>query len=467
MTLPNYKYDNILNLLTAGIPYRIIADIENVSPTTICKSAIRYHETGCIFPSKERKSVYNAAEELISRRIRYYLAILSTDVNKRCSSKVSNQLIVQKLEEEGYQINSSMVKRLVGLERNRLKESFLEIYYEPSVMCQFDWGQKKITIDGVLKTVYFAVFALPYSNYRKVYITKNMNGKSFISAFHEFTAEMNGVFPILLIDNMKIAARSNTHAKKRKQLTKLFLDLSEFYGFEARLCTPYRPNQKGTVENAVKTLKHHLCKSGEEYASLSEFQQALTILFGNLNHRQHADKNDTSYRLMLHEKAHLIRLPKRQFVYHEEVIRTVNNNTLVCFDKNFYSVPEQYKGEKVIVRYTTKVVRVVSLAGQVIAKYARCHGMKHKRYRVWNMINKLKMKHHGFENSQEFRSMPDWLKLLYLKLFCNQSQDFIAFLEMIQEFKHRTLRRIINEFNANKSNFDIGILLGSFSRCQD
>ena len=240
MTLPLYKYDNILNFLIAGIPYQIIADIENVSPTTVCKSAHRYHETGCIFPPRERKSVYNAVEELISKRIRYYLAILTTDVNKRCSSKVSNQLILQKLEEEGFQINSSMVKRLVRLERNRLKESFLDIYYEPSVMCQFDWGQKKITVNSCLRTIYFAVFALPYSNYRKVYITKNMNGKSFIRAFQEFSTEMNGVFPVLLIDNMKIAARSNIYAKKKKQLTKLFLDLSEFYGFEARLFTPYR-----------------------------------------------------------------------------------------------------------------------------------------------------------------------------------------------------------------------------------
>jgi len=168
---------------------------------------------------------------------------------------------------------------------------------------------------------------------------------------------------------------------------------------------------------------------------------------------------------MLHEKAHLIRLPKKQFVFHEEVIRTVRNNTLVCFDKNFYSVPEQYKGENVIVRHTTKVVRVVSLEGQVIAKYARCHGTKHKRYRVWNMINKLKMKHHGFENSKEFRSMPDWLQILYQKTFGHQSNNFIAFLEIIQGFKHKTVRRIINEFNSHKNNFDLDILLGSFVRC--
>ena len=56
--------------------------------------------------------MYYATEELISQRIRYYLAILTTDVNNRCSSKVSNHLILQKIEEEGFQINSSMVKRL-------------------------------------------------------------------------------------------------------------------------------------------------------------------------------------------------------------------------------------------------------------------------------------------------------------------------------------------------------------------
>ena len=83
------------------------------------------------------------------------------------------------------------------------------------------------------------------------------------------------------------------------------------------------------------------------------------------------------------------------------------------------------------------------------------------------MINKLKMKHHGFENSKESRSMPDWLQLLYQKIFGQQSKNFIAFLELIQGFKHKTVRRIINEYNANKSYFDIDSLLGSFLRYRD
>ena len=61
--------------------------------------------------------------------------------------------------------------------------------------------------------------------------------------------------------------------------------------------------------------------------------------------------------------------------------------------------------------------------------------------------------------------MPPWLYLLYQKLFIHQAENFIAFLEIVQGLKHRTVRRIINEFNAHKSNFDMDTLLGSFLRC--
>ncbi|MBT2641745.1 Mu transposase C-terminal domain-containing protein [Bacillus sp. ISL-41] len=79
-------------------------------------------------------------------------------------------------------------------------------------------------------------------------------------------------------------------------------------------------------------------------------------------------------------------------------MKCVRNNTLVSFDGNFYSAPEEYKGEKVIVRYTDRIVRLVTLDDEnVLAKYSRCYGKKQKKYRVWNILSKLQHKSDGFD----------------------------------------------------------------------
>ena len=99
------------------------------------------------------------------------------------------------------------------------------------------------------------------------------------------------------------------------------------------------------------------------------------------------------------------------------------------------------KGEKVIVRYSDRTVRLVTLDGkQVLAKYSRYYGKNQKKYRVWNILGKLQHKSDGFDQSCEKRQMPKWLKVLYEKTFEKQANEFFAFLELIQGLKKDMLK---------------------------
>lgn len=312
-------------------------------------------------------------------------------------------------------------------------------------MVQFDWGTKKMKINGQNKTVCFAVFAFPYSNYRYVYVTEKMNGHSFIEAFHAFTNHVGGVYPILLIDNMRIAA---SFKKKLPTLTALFQQLQVHFKLEVRLCTPYRPNQKGTVENAVKTLKRSLTLAEQEFSSLQDLQDTVSNTFMKLNQKMHHEKNDTIDRLLLHENFGKSSIPKKHFIYTQEEQRKVRNNTLISFDGNYYSAPEEYKGETITVRYTDRTIRLLSKNGRVLAKYSRCYGKKQKKYRVWNILGKLQRKSNGFDQSKEKRQMPTWLKSLYEKVFQNQANDFLIFLEILQHMKKNVVKRMLKWHEA-------------------
>lgn len=137
----------------------------------------------------------------------------------------------------------------------RLYEKHLDLCYRPGEAAQFDWGTIQLTINGNIKRICLADFSFPYSNYRYYYVTPSMDSTSFLEAFRAFITHIGAVPPVLVIDNMRIAIQYE--AGKRK-LTTLFQQLEQHYGMKIKPCTPHRPNQKGNVENGVRTIKTYL-----------------------------------------------------------------------------------------------------------------------------------------------------------------------------------------------------------------
>jgi transposase len=446
LTLSKTQESQILELYYKGLSQRRIAKEIEVCLDSVNKRLKLFRVTGSIHKGNIQRSRYNPIENATRQRIRYYLSL-----EKRKSRFTVNQLY-DFLVQEGYEITKSKVRQWIKLERNRLKDSFLDIFYEPGQMVQFDWGSKKIKISGINKIVYFAVFALPFSNYRYVHVTEKMNAKCFVDAFISFTKHIGCIFPILLIDNMKIAVKHRSFKDNQVKLTLLFEQLSQYYNMEVRTCTPYRPNQKGTVENAVSTLKRELHGLNNNFKSLEELQNSINTTFDRLNKGKHPDKNNTCMNLMKNERAFAGKVPSKHFVYFNEVIRIVKNNTLVSFDGNHYSAPEEYKGERITVRYNEKTIKLVSNDGRILAKYKRCFGKGYKKYRVWNMIHSLQKKSEGFDQSNQKRQMPTWLKKLYEREFQKESKDFLVFIELIQNVSKKKLNKCLNIIRFLKNN---------------
>lgn len=439
MTLSRTQESQILDLHLSGFTQRHIAINTEVCLDSVNKRIQNFKQRGTVhLNKKDKRSRYNPMEEQTRKRIRFYLAL-----EKRKTNYTVEQ-IYSFLIEEGFEISKSNTREWLRLERNRLKESYLDIHYEPGNMVQFDWGSKKISLYGRSQVVYFAVFALPFSNYRFVHVGHKMNSQAFLDAFISFSKHIGCVFPILLIDNMKIAVRYRSFKNNQVQLTDLFEQLNTHYHMQVRPCTPYKPNQKGTVENAVGTLKKELNGLRQDFQTLQQLQEAVNSVFNRLNNQRHPTKNDTCMNLMKHEQALAAPLPSKHLIYFQETEKKVMNNTLVSFDGNKYSAPEDYKGEKIIVQYNDRTVRLVSKTGKVLAKYSRCYGKGYKKYRVWNMLTKLQLKSNGFDQSKEKRQMPRWLKELYHYDFEKFSNEFFAFLELIRNVSKDQVKRLIN-----------------------
>lgn len=437
MVLSQKQESEILDLHLSGLSQRVISKKVEVCLDSVNNRVNLFRQTGTVHKKKKNRSLYNPFEEVTRQRIRYYLSL-----EKRKCRYTVNQ-VFNLLIEEGFEVSKSKVGQWVRLERNRLKESYLDIFYQPGHMVQFDWGSKKIKVSGVNRTIYFAVFALPFSNYRYIHVTEKMNANSFVDAFICFTKHVGCVFPILLIDNMKIAVKQRSYRNNQVEFTVLFNQLSHHYGLEVRTCTPYRPNQKGTVENAVSTLKRELHGLNQNFHSIKELQRSVHIVFNRLNRKMHPNKKNTCTNLMKNEKAFAGSVPSRHYIYYQETARIVKNNTLVSFDGNHYSAPEEYKGERILIQYNENIVKLVSKNGRTLAKYKRCYGKGYKKYRVWNLLSLLQRKSDGFEQSHQKRQMPKWLKEIYNKHFQNKTKDFLIFLELIQNSSKNKIKKLL------------------------
>lgn len=377
-----------------------------------------------------------------SKLLRYYTQDELRLSHYYCRCLLAHNLELTKDELEAFlknelkiSLKKYQIKNILAEERMRLYTKHLDLCYQPGEAAQFDWGTIKLTIGGIEKRIYLAVFSFPYSNYRFYYVTESMNKDCFLQAFQAFIHHLGAVPPVLIIDNMRIAIQ---YRDAKRTLTPLFQQLEQHYNMKIKPCTPHRPNQKGNVENAVRTVKHHLVFK-RTYDTQRHLAKSIMEWNEALNTQPHHEKNDTILNLHQHEKQALLPISKKPFVYYESKTCKVSKNGTIRFQTNTYSVPEQYSGQHVIVSHSKTTIYVKNKADDIIAKYYK-DGRKRKRhYRIWHMLNKIKAKAPGFINSHEYKQLPKYLRLLHDKL-CNKQTHY--FIQVLESFEHEPAKRL-------------------------
>ena len=122
---------------------------------------------------------------------------------------------------------------------------------------------------------------------------------------------------------------------------------------------PYTPRHKGKVERGVDYVQENALR-GRSFASLEEQNRFLrdweptvadTRVHGTT--RRHVGKHFTEV-----ERAALLPLPLEPFPSFREARRTVHRDGHVEVDRAYYSVPPEYLGRRVWVRWDARLVRI-------------------------------------------------------------------------------------------------------------
>src|SRR5271170_4426059 len=264
------------------------------------------------------------------------------------------------VKKRGYTGSKSAFRAIISRLRPR---PHAEAYVRRAVLAgqegQVDWAHfGKLTVGRAQRDLWAFVMVLAYSRLRFLRFGLRAAMPSFLRGHVESFRFFNAVPRVILYDNLKSAVLEREGDAVRFHPT--LLALAGHYRFEPRACAPYRPNEKGRVERAIRDARENFF-AAREFKSIANLnEQARAWCLEIAKERKVPDARDTTCQAaFLQERSKMIELPGDDFPIEERVEVRVGKTPYVRFDKNDYSVPHTHVQRSLTVRATNDRVRVV------------------------------------------------------------------------------------------------------------
>lgn len=233
---------------------------------------------------------------------------------------------------------------------------------------QADWGQVRVVFESGPAEVHVFVLTLGYARRGFACGYEHERMESLLAAQENGFAHFDGVPREILYDCMRTVIQGEEDGTKRWNDT--FRAFAGHWGFEPRVCRPYRAQTKGKVESGVKYVKRNFLP-GRTFRDLADFNEQLRTWLAEIaDARIHGTTHEAPIVRFARGAAALTPLAGRaSFLQAQPRERVVAGDWLISIDTNRYSVPCRSIGQ------TVTVVRVggtwqISHRGQLVAEHA-------------------------------------------------------------------------------------------------
>ena len=280
-------------------------------------------------------------------------------INKKLDEMLSAQRIWQDLvSENGFSGSYSSVKRFVRRLGATTPLPFRRMESEPGQEAQVDFGAGAwVFEDSKRRRPHILRITLSHS--RKSYSEPiwRQTTENFIRALENAFRAFGGVPKTLVIDNLKAAVTNADWFDP--DLNPKVVEFARHYGIVILPTKPYTPRHKGKIEGGIKYVKNNALK-GRIFSSLFEQQQFLIKWEKDVaDTRIHGTTKRQVRRIFDEvERQALQPLPAEPFPFYHEGKRKVHRDGHVEVAKGYYSVPPEYLGREVWVRWDSRLVRV-------------------------------------------------------------------------------------------------------------
>jgi hypothetical protein len=368
--------------------------------------------------------------------------ILANEVNKACElgennkQKLTNRQILGILKEQGHDIGITVLSAHIREKRRRNTEVFIRQEYDFGARLEYDFGEVKLVIGGVVGKYYLAVFGAPASGFRWAYLYKNQRKEVFLDSHARFFQMIGGVYREVVYDNMKNVV-TRFIGKNEKELNRDLIVMSNYYGFIINVTNCFSGNEKGFVEFSVKNVRNEVFAVRYNFETLEDAEAYLEDELSRMNAESPID-----------EEKKCLQPWRPPLELSHMTINKVDSYSFVRVDNNYYSVPEYLVGRRVTVRRYIKEVVVYSGLNEVCS-HERKDGHGEMSVNILHYLDTLSKKPGAIRNSKALRSEAE-LKAVFDKHYITRPREFIDILRANQD---EPMDKIVNKLNSGSINW--------------
>jgi transposase len=293
----------------------------------------------------------------------------------------SAQVLYQELtQQHGYTGSYDTVKRFVRPWREAealAARATVRFETPPGLQSQIDWGQALVPFRSGRAIRHFFVLTLGYSR-RSFYLPcRDEQLHTLLDAHERAFDYFGGHTKEHLYDRPRTICRPGDGGVLWNPTFQAF---ARYWGFDPRLCRPYRAQTKGKVESGVKYLKRNFLVGRAFVDDLHLGEDLLTWLSTIADQRIHGTTHERPIDRFARERDHLLATQAQPaFRLDARHPRVVAEDFLVSLDTNRYSVPFRLIGRTVEVQRREGRV-VIRYQGAIVADHPELLG--HHQLRV-------------------------------------------------------------------------------------
>jgi len=258
------------------------------------------------------------------------------------------------------------------------QEVTIRLHHKPGEKTQIDFCDGLLITDpvtGKKTTTQFFCGVLPFSSYTFGEFVLDQKLSTFIGVQERMFAFFGGVTPYMVVDNLK----SGVHRADLydPDVNPTYCDFANHMGFAVLPARPAKARDKGSGESAIGVIQRGFFQEvrNRSFYSLSDLNVAFRAYLGRLNHSVMKDYGVSRAQRFGGGKKALKALPPSTFELSEWRSAKVHPDCHIQVEKNFYSVPFIYVGQRVRVRMTEKMIEVFNEDSQPIAAHGRLSGV--------------------------------------------------------------------------------------------
>ncbi len=285
----------------------------------------------------------------------------------------------------------------------------MRIKRKPGELLEVDWAGKTLFVyddtTGEQIPAYIFVASLPCSLYSYAEAFPSMATEHWINAHIHAYRFFGGVTRILVPDNLKTAVTK--HGRSEIVLNRVYQEMAEHYDTAVIPARPVSPKDKPNAEGTVGVISTWIIAAlrNEKFFAFSELNAAIHEKLMEFNSKPFQKKNGSRQSAFeKEEKSFLQPLPASPYEMAVWSTATIQPDYLITVEKNKYSVPYEFIGHTVDIRYTSKTIEVF-FQNNRIASHVRRHGAcdpqvlaehmpeNHQRYLAWNKETFLEWAH--------------------------------------------------------------------------